>query len=310
LAQMDHAMIFRYVSSSHARVLGYRREELMDTWAPDLLHPDDRQETTESLRSMLRRGEGSIRLRCRHKNGHYIWLEITGRSIQNAAGEYTGAVIASRDISEQRQAEEELRNTLKEKEILVREVLHRVKNNLNLVASLLYMQSVYAEPKEAGVFLEARNRVIAMSRIHEKLYASASLALLKSKGYVEDVVSGLLQAYGRPTIRVVMDVESFEIGLDKAIPLGLIINELVTNSFKYAFPDNRAGEIAVGFRRGDRGEAVLQVRDTGVGLSEAVDTAKPRSLGLSIVSMLTEQIGGRLVVNRVGGTDFTLAFPV
>jgi len=310
VAQMDHAMIFRYVSSSHARVLGYRREELMDTWAPDLLHPDDRQETTESLRSMLRRGEGSIRLRCRHKNGHYIWLEITGRSIQNAAGEYTGAVIASRDISEQRQAEEELRNTLKEKEILVREVLHRVKNNLNLVASLLYMQSVYAEPKEAGVFLEARNRVIAMSRIHEKLYASASLALLKSKGYVEDVVSGLLQAYGRPTIRVVMDVESFEIGLDKAIPLGLIINELVTNSFKYAFPDNRAGEIAVGFRRGDRGEAVLQVRDTGVGLSEAVDTAKPRSLGLSIVSMLTEQIGGRLVVNRVGGTDFTLAFPV
>ncbi|HUI64903.1 MAG TPA: histidine kinase dimerization/phosphoacceptor domain -containing protein, partial [Bacteroidota bacterium] len=310
VVQVDTEMRFRYVSPSHERVLGYRPEELLGTFAPELMHPDEREDAVRQLRAMLRMGVGSLQFRCRRKQGDYIWLDATGRSFVGEGGTYVGAVIATRDITEKRSAEEGLKNTLKEKEILVREVLHRVKNNLNLVASLLNIQSGYAvDPKDSSLFQEARNRIIAMSRIHEKLYHSASLAELDFRGYVKEVVGGLSDAYGTQNVALHLEVDAFDLDLDKAIPLGLIINELVTNCYKYAFPAGKKGEVVVLIQRLGRGSTLLSVRDNGVGLPEGIDLKNPESLGLSLVVMLAAQIGAQLEVERGNGTGFVVSIP-
>ncbi|HTY57707.1 MAG TPA: PAS domain S-box protein, partial [Bacteroidota bacterium] len=193
--RIDLDTVFRYVSPSHERVLGYRPFDLLGTRASDLIHPDDRAEVVEKMKEMLREGRGTLRFRCRHKNGEYLWLESTGRSVAGESGESIGAVIGSRDITQRQTAEDRLLESLKEKEILVKEVLHRVKNNLNLVASLLNLQAGYVvAPDDAVLFREARDRIIALARIHENLYGSRNLAHVDFRSYVADIIRNLSEA--------------------------------------------------------------------------------------------------------------------
>ncbi|HTY59626.1 MAG TPA: sensor histidine kinase, partial [Bacteroidota bacterium] len=197
-----------------------------------------------------------------------------------------------------------------EKEILVKEVLHRVKNNLNLVASLLNLQAGYVvAPEDAVLFREARDRIIALARIHENLYGSRNLAHVDFRAYVADIIRNLSEAYRNGRVRTRMEMATIDIGVDRAIPLGLIINELVTNSLKYAFPEGREGEIVVCFRSGEECGDHLSVRDNGIGLPETLDVGKPRTFGLSLVNMLADQIGGKLEVKRGSGTEILVHYP-
>lgn len=219
----------------------------------------------------------------------------------------TKSVTSMIDITEIKEAEENLRRSLNEKEILLREVHHRVKNNLQIISSLLNLQSLGTEGEEVrDVLMESQGRIKVMAMIHEHLYRSESLASINFRDYVERLVEDIIISHGTG-IRKVIEVDDIKPDIDTAIPLGLIINELVTNSVKYAFPDG-TGTVTVRIRSHDD-EVSLVVADDGVGLPEDIEPENTDTLGLSLVSILTAQLDGTLTIRRDHGTEFRISFP-
>jgi two-component sensor histidine kinase len=215
------------------------------------------------------------------------------------------------DLIEQKRIEAQLTASLREKEVLLKEIHHRVKNNLQVVASLLSLQSESLDdPQLLAHFQESQHRVRAMALIHETLYQARDLAHVDFAQYVRALAADLLQAYAVDTARITLQTQTQEVWLDidTAIPCSLILNELVTNAVKHAFPDGRPGEIHLDLRA-EPGRTTLQVRDTGVGVPDGLDVRQAESLGWQLVGMLTEQLGGTIDLNRAEGTAVTLTFP-
>jgi two-component sensor histidine kinase/streptogramin lyase len=208
-----------------------------------------------------------------------------------------------------RQRTADLRGLVGEKELLLKEIHHRVKNNLQIISSLLSLQASQAkDARVRGMFGETQGRVRAIATVHEKLYQSGSVARIEVAEYLRSVASQLFSSYGgADRILLRIEAEPLELGLDTAIPCGLIVNELVSNALKHAFPDGRRGEIVIEMGLAEPGGFRLRVADDGVGLP---DPAPPRdgSLGLELVRALTDQLDGLLEVNRHGGTAFTITF--
>ncbi|MGZ3474144.1 MAG: sensor histidine kinase, partial [Polyangiales bacterium] len=195
--------------------------------------------------------------------------------------------------------------------VLLREIHHRVKNNLQVISSLLYLQSTRVV--DAGVrqlFQESRHRILSMAYIHETLYQSADLSRVDFPAYLRKLVGGLATSHASlaPNVEIVSDVENAELGLDAAVPCGLIVNELITNALKYAFPDGRRGSISVLFRKLPSGDHELRVCDDGVGLPDRIGQDAP-TLGLELVRSLVEQLHATLTVDRAFGTCFCITFP-
>jgi len=215
--------------------------------------------------------------------------------------------VLMQDDTERRIAEERIRASLKEKEVLLKEVHHRVKNNLQIISSLLNLQSKYIKDDQAlEMFKESRNRIRSMTLIHEKLYRSKDLANIDVAEYIQNLSSNLFRSYSAGRISLRTQVDDILLGVDTAIPCGLIINELVSNSLKHAFPDKQ-GEILVDLHR-DNGKFTLRVRDNGVGFPEHVDFRNTDSLGLQLVCTLTDQLDGEIELDRAGGTEFRITF--
>jgi two-component sensor histidine kinase len=215
-------------------------------------------------------------------------------------------------IQERLKAEEQLRESLAEKEILLKEVHHRVKNNFQIVSSLLHLQASYI-PNEGTkeILRESENRIRSMALIHEKLYQAENFSRIDFSDYVEAMTKQLFGAYedlhGRTAISCV--VEPLALSLDVAVPLGLVLNELITNALKYAFPDARPGKVCVRLRPSERvGFYALEVSDNGIGIPESVSLRDGETLGLQLVSLLTDQIGGSVELDRSAGTRFTITF--
>ncbi len=219
-----------------------------------------------------------------------------------------------RSSDENRLAEEQIKKSLKEKEVLLREIHHRVKNNMQIISSLLMLQSQYLkDKKDADIFIDSQNRIESMSLVHEKLYQTGDLARIDFKEYIEDMVSGLFQSYGvdAGNIALNINVEHILLTIDSAIPCGLIINELVTNSLKHAFPEGRDGEIKVVLRSTDENTIELLVGDNGIGIPADIDFRKTESLGLHLVTILAEnQLNGGINLDRSNGTEFQIRFRV
>jgi PAS domain S-box-containing protein len=216
-------------------------------------------------------------------------------------------LVLMQDVTERRIAEERIRASLKEKEVLLKEVHHRVKNNLQIISSLLNLQSKYIKDDQAlEMFKESRNRIRSMTLIHEKLYRSKDLANIDVAEYIQNLSSNLFRSYSAGRISLKTQVDDILLGIDTAIPCGLIINELVSNSLKHAFPDKQ-GEIVVNLHRDD-GKLTLIVRDNGVGFPEHVDFRNTDSLGLQLVCTLTDQLDGEVELSRAGGTEFRITF--
>jgi two-component sensor histidine kinase len=230
------------------------------------------------------------------------------------------------DISELKRAEEELlalnrdlegkvlerterlNNSLKDKELLLREIHHRVKNNLQIIISLLNLQSRYiTDEKTLAAIRESQNRVKAMALVHEKLYQSADIARINLDDYVQFLGNSLFQFYGMRGKGIVFTTTIPEISLDinTAIPIGLIINELVSNSLKYAFPNGKRGEISIGIKREDHRVTIL-FKDTGTGIPADFDWRNAKSLGLRLVVSLVEQLFGTIELDRAEGTAYTI----
>ncbi|MBU2520682.1 MAG: PAS domain S-box protein [Proteobacteria bacterium] len=201
----------------------------------------------------------------------------------------------------------------KEKEVLLREIHHRVKNNMQVISSLLKLQSKSVEDKGSLEMLkESQDRIRAMALVHERLYKSKDLANIDFDEYIKYLVQILFRSYeiNREKIRLKLNIGKVKLNIDKAIPCGLIVNELLLNSLKHAFKDGDEGEIEVSLLFINENEVELFVSDNGVGIPEGMDLKNSRSLGLKLVNILTDQIDGKLDLDRSKGTKFQIRFRI
>lgn len=244
-------------------------------------------------------------------------LERTKEELERRVIERTAALSKvnedlRKEILERKKAEEQISNSLQEKVVLLREIHHRVKNNLQVISSLLNLQSSYIEDKKAlEIFRESQNRIRSMALIHEKLYQSKDLNKIEFSEYVKSLIKDLFSSYNVDTERIILksEFEGIYFEIDIAILCGLIINELVSNSLKHAFPSGRKGEIYIELKNEEK-KYTLILRDTGVGFPAGLDFRKTESLGLQLVNTLTDQLGGKIELNQNGCTEFKIVFEV
>lgn len=208
---------------------------------------------------------------------------------------------------------EELKHStisLREKEQLIKEIHHRVKNNMQIISSLLSLQSEYSDDDKFNALLrESRNRINSMAIVHEMLYQSEDLSKIELKEYIETLCSSVHQSYVKPNshIEFIYQVQkNVYLDIDKMIPIGLILNEVVSNSLKHAFPE-RKGKITISLII-DEGKHILTVGDNGIGFKKEFDIEKDSHLGIQLIFMLTEQLGGKLDVQSENGTSYTITF--
>jgi PAS domain S-box-containing protein len=225
-----------------------------------------------------------------------------------------GAIIISQDITKLKQAERQIKASLREKEILLQEIHHRVKNNMQVISSILNLQSRSIKSKKAlEIFKSSQDRVRSMALIHERLYQSKDFTKVDFSGYVQSLAGYLFSSYGigSDAIRLAMDIKDISLGLSTAIPCGLIINELVSNSLKHAFPNRKKGEIKIALHPLNENEIGLIVSDNGIGLPNKTNFRKTKSLGLHLVTILAEdQLQGEIKLDRTKGTSFQIKLKV
>ncbi|MBW4521840.1 MAG: PAS domain-containing protein [Scytolyngbya sp. HA4215-MV1] len=241
------------------------------------------------------------------------WLKWEIRPWHDRTGAVGGIIMFTEIITARKQAEKQVQQSLQEKDLLLQEIHHRVKNNLQVVCSLLSLQAGYiTDQASLAVFREGQSRVRTMALIHEKLYRSNDLAKTDFAQYVYDLITELFHSYGiNPEIvSLKIHIRNVMLGIDTAIPCGLILNELVSNALKYAFPAGRRGNIVIYLRQGRQGEYLLSVSDDGVGIPDDLDFRETRSLGLTLVCTFVAQLRGRIDLDRRNGTTFKISFPI
>jgi len=220
--------------------------------------------------------------------------------------------IAERKKAEkaQEESEEKIRDSLKEKDVLLKEIHHRVKNNLQVIASMFYLESQYTnEDKIAKKLIECQDRVKSFALVHEQLYKSENLASIDFTTYAQKLINNLMESYMNmmESIEVMIESDDLSMSVDKAIPCGLIINELVSNSFKHAFPDGRRGWIRIKVLKSEE-IYVLSVKDNGIGIPDEVNIFEIDSMGMNIIRALTRQIHGEISLSKINGTEVTIEF--
>jgi two-component sensor histidine kinase len=223
-----------------------------------------------------------------------------------------GIVTVVRDITNRLNAEEQIRQSLIEKEILLKEIHHRVKNNLQIIKSLLSLQLKFVKDKTAANFIsESMNRITSISIIHELFYKYKDITKIEFNNYICKIVSHLFNVYGVDSSKISAEynLTGISLGIDTAIPCGLIINELLTNCLKYAFPDVRKGKILIEMKKNENDTISLILKDDGIGMPDNFDMANPPSMGMQLVLTLVKQMDGNIELERNKGTKFVINFP-
>jgi PAS domain S-box-containing protein len=299
---------FLEVNEVVSKRLGYTNEELLSMTPSDLVSPEKSDLIQVNAEKLFKKGQNTFEIVLVTKDGKEIPVEVNNHFI-----DYNGkrvSLAVSRDITDRKKSEEQLKSSLEEKIVLLREIHHRVNNNLQIISSLFNLQSNYVDENSKDILMASQSRVKSMAMIHEKLYQSPDLTRINMKDYIESFVSGLFSLYMVETtaIHLQTDLEDIEMGIDTAIPVGLIINELVTNSLKHAFPaGNEGGIIEISFRK--EGELLtLKIADNGIGLPERRKIETKKSLGLQLVSNLVNQLDGTMMVSGENGTEVKLQF--
>jgi PAS domain S-box-containing protein len=304
------------VNTQAERMLGYAREELLEQEVDILLpkpfreaHPQQRGKFFGELQS---RPMGLGReLFARRKDGSEFPVVITLNPLEAEDGIRVLATIV--DISDRRQKEERIQAALEEKDLLLHEIHHRVKNNLHVVHNLLDLQAMRIKDAEVQeMLMDCQNRIRSMALIHQTLYESKNFARVDFGCFLGALVPTLISSYGLGSDNVHLNIEVSKVSLpiNSAVPCGLLVNELVTNALKHGFPDGRGGEISVKLARLDDERMRLVVSDDGVGIPENLDIEQTGTLGLSLVTLLSQQLGGKLTIQRNQPTRFALDFPL
>ena len=240
-------------------------------------------------------------LEIQHKNGHVIPVLYNASVYRDDSGNVVGVFAAARDITKQKKAQEQIKKSLSEKNMLLKEIHHRVKNNLMIISSLLNLESRYIKDKASkDIFKESQNRARSMALIHERLYQSTDLKRIDFGEYITSLSNELFHTYAADSgvIKLKINAENIFLDINTAIPLGLIANELVTNSLKYAFPENMGGKISIDFHPLDD-LYEFTVNDNGIGFPEELDYKNTESLGLQLVTNLAEQIDGEIELDEL-----------
>jgi PAS domain S-box-containing protein len=249
--------------------------------------------------------------RFHREDGSVVWIQWECQPWRNAAEEIGGLIMFSQTVTGRKLADEQVRASLREKEVLLKEIHHRVKNNLQIISSLLYLQSTYVKDDTAlDILAESQSRVKAIALIHEKLYRSEQFDKIDFASYLHDLIAKLFHTYrvGDDSVTIHTDIEGVRLEIETALPCGLIVNELVSNALKHAFPHCWTGEVWVELHQDSDNRFVLTVRDDGIGLPANLDWHRSQSLGLQLVSDLTKQLRGELEVCRDAGTCVRLRF--
>jgi len=244
------------------------------------------------------------------KFGKETWREMYLNPIFGIDGNVVEVSGIGHDITEKKLSEGKIKQSLKEKEVLLKEVHHRVKNNLQVISSILNLQSSYVKDKKVIEMLrESQNRIKSMSFIHESLYQTKDFSNINFSEYVINLSKNLLHSYRayEGNIDLKLEVDKIFLNLDLAIPCGLIINELVSNAFKYAFPDQRNGFILISVKQ-RKDIIAVEIKDNGIGLPDTVDYRNTQSLGLQLVITLVEQLNGEINLSGPHGTKYTIKF--
>jgi PAS domain S-box-containing protein len=307
LSSLDDGTIVE-VNDASERVLGYRRHEVLGKTFEEIgwMSNDDRARIQEGL--SRRQHIRNLDLHLRRKGGQIVHCSFSGEIVSLRGKKYLLAV--AEDITERKHAEEQLARSAREKEELMKELQHRVKNNLSLIAALLgFGMDKLPDDRSKQAFVDAQNRIRSMSRIYEQLYQSSSLGDIEADIYLSQLATSLVKTYALDAdrFRLHLRIDPVKMDMKRMVPLGLIVNELMTNALKYAYPDGKGGEVRLTFEKLNK-NIVLAVSDDGVGLPKGINLETLDTLGLRIVSMLADQIEAELAIEGARGTSVSLTF--
>jgi len=310
----DAGGINTYVSPNCEEFTGYTEEELLGSgrwW----VHEDDTPKAKALFERTFKDGVGGrdFEYKAVKKNGELWYASSSWEPLRDREGQFLGIVFQTIDVTERKRAEDEIKAALKEKEALLQETHHRVKNNLQVVSSLLSMQARAAKDEDTvDILTESRNRIDAMALIHTQLYESGNLSAIKMKGFVDKMVRQMFQSYPVRDMKLtpIVNVAEYPIPVSIAVPVGLIFNELISNTFKHAFVNRKEGKIEVSLCASEKSIS-MTVRDDGVGLPEGFDINTTTTLGLHLVKILAEdQLRGKLEVVSDEGASFKIEFEI
>ena len=301
------------INTAFCDMLGYSWDELSQLKWQEISHPDDIARDQEILDSITSGNKVSERWEKRYlpKAGGIIWVDISTTLMRDHEGKPVYFITTVQDITSRKEAEEQLISSLREKEILIKEIHHRVKNNLSVIVSLLNLQSARIESKDQALaaFHESRDRIYSMALVHQKLYEKTDLSHIAMESYIRDISTKLSRIYAPDRkIGISSRAQGILLDINMAVPIGLILNELITNALKHAFPGSREGSVVISLSP-ENDNYVLSVNDDGIGLPEDVQVDTTDTLGMELVRLLVEQIEGTLSIERNRGTRFTIIFP-
>ncbi|RJP75260.1 MAG: PAS domain S-box protein [Candidatus Zixiibacteriota bacterium] len=302
----------QFVNRAYQEFFGVTLEQVLGPgWQP-LVHPEDHEAYVQGfLTAVWERRPFSSEARVRHADGQWRWIMSVGEPRFSPDGEYLGHVGSSPDITEMRQSEERIQASLDEKVVLLKEIHHRVKNNLQIVSALLGLQrGRIKDPAMEIILRDSQSRIRSIALVHEKLYRSRDLARVDLAEYLTVLTSSLLQSYGaRDRVTLEIDADPLSLDVDTILPCGLVVNELVSNALKHAFPEGRQGLVRILLKEAG-GIVRLIVEDDGVGLPPGLDYHKSDSLGLQLIHTLAQQLNATVNMAAGPGTRVTIEIPL
>jgi PAS domain S-box-containing protein len=328
-SEMIHRALFKYANDAvflmdlegglvdankkAADMLGYNRKEILEKSFKDIVASSDLSDATEKLKGLLKNESIPMYERFFTKKDRTEFpVEINVSLIRDSRNKPRLIQSIVRDVTERKKAEEKIKASLKEKEVMLKEIHHRVKNNMQIISSLINLQSARISDRKTAMMLKSsQDRIKSMAIIHEKLYQSEDFTKVDLDKYVRGLTDHLLLTYGvdRKNIRFHTQIKDIFLDINRAIPCGLIINELLTNSLKHAFPNGNKGEIKIAVHCLENQKTELLVRDNGVGIPEDTDIRKADSLGMTLVKILAEdQLKGSIHLDKTKGTCFRIVF--
>jgi PAS domain S-box-containing protein len=308
----DETGNFSYLSASFLSLLGITLEECRKDGWMHLLPREDYDRTIADWHQCIQTGSvWDYEYRIVDKKGKVFIVLGRGAPHTDSAGKLTSWIGIHLDITERKRYEERLEASLREKEVVIKEVHHRVKNNMQVISGFLELQSNYIDdPVAVEKLIECQRRVRTMALVHEKLYQSKSLGAINAAEYIKSLIADLMDSYSLSTaVDVKVDVDDVNITLDMAIPCGLIINELVTNSLKHAYKGRTEGKLALTLHHQEDHMFSLVVQDDGVGLPPDFEARRTATLGMQLVGVLVRQLGGEMQAENDQGSRFTIIFP-